>query len=130
MTRAASRSRWSFRRRGERSRRASIRRPAVRNSQRARLRLFLARLMSGVAACGAPPVLAQAEPPATPWGGPSVPPIEAPAPATEMTGRLNMTGRTLLITAPLLQGDVNLGDVDISVAPDDTISLPTDRLLD
>lgn len=29
-----------------------------------------------------------------------------------------------------MQGDVNLGDVDMTVAPDDTINLPTGRLLD
>src|SRR3546814_17000247 len=44
--------------------------------------------------------------------------------------RLNLSGRALRITAPLLQGDINLGDVDMMVAPDDTISLPPQRLLD
>src|SRR3546814_6129339 len=44
--------------------------------------------------------------------------------------RLNLSWRALRITAPRLQGDINLGDVDMMVAPDDTISLPTQRLLD
>src|SRR3546814_11114884 len=44
--------------------------------------------------------------------------------------RLNLSGRALRITAPLLQGDINLGDVDMMVAPDDNISLPRQRLLD
>src|SRR3546814_10936137 len=44
--------------------------------------------------------------------------------------RQNLSGRALRITAPLLQGDINLGDVDMMVAPDDTISLPPQRLLD
>ncbi|HEY4545191.1 MAG TPA: fimbrial biogenesis outer membrane usher protein, partial [Pedomonas sp.] len=41
-----------------------------------------------------------------------------------------MTGRALKITAPLLLRDVTLGEVEMTVAPDDTISLPPERLLD
>src|SRR3546814_2062717 len=74
--------------------------------------LLLAGSVSGAAACVAPLVMAQASPTLA----------RSPEPA-----RLNLSGRALRITAPLLQGDINLGDVDMMVAPDDTISLRSEE---
>src|SRR3546814_7430749 len=105
--------RWSCPQRSGQSKRASSRSPAVRAKPR-HLRLLLAGSVSGGAACVDPLVMAQASPTLA----------RSPEPA-----RLNLSGRALRITAPLLQGDINLGDVDMMVAPDDTISLQHQRLL-
>lgn len=94
--------------------RASSRRHAAKTR---RWRLLLAGAVSGASACTlSGPGLGQ---------GPPTPDLP-----TAAVTRLNMTGRALKITAPLLLRDVTLGEVEMTVAPDDTISLPPERLLD
>lgn len=51
---------------------------------------------------------------------------EAPASAR---GRINPTKRTLRFVVPLNDGETYLGDVDLAVTPDDTLSVATPRLL-
>src|SRR3546814_11202986 len=100
--------RWSCPQRSGQSKRASSRSPAVRAKPR-HLRLLLAGSVSGAAACVAPLVMAQASPTLA----------RSPAPA-----RLTHSGSAMRITAPLLQGEINLRDVEMMVLPVDTIILP------
>ncbi|KHK93735.1 pilus assembly protein PapC [Novosphingobium malaysiense] len=56
---------------------------------------------------------------------PPVPPSAPPARAQ----RLNPTGRAILLTVPARDGAAYLGDVPLTIGPDDSLSFPADRIL-
>ncbi|WP_068081140.1 fimbria/pilus outer membrane usher protein [Novosphingobium rosa] len=69
-----------------------------------------------------------------PGGTPLLPMMAAASSTTSSSGpagkpasRLNPTGRTIVLNVPL-RSTVPLGDVDITIAPDDTLSIKTEDL--
>ncbi|HSX56637.1 MAG TPA: fimbrial biogenesis outer membrane usher protein [Sphingomonas sp.] len=55
------------------------------------------------------------------------------APPTMAAGpqmRLNPTGKPIALTVPLKDGGIYLGDIQITILPDDRIELPAQRLID
>jgi outer membrane usher protein len=68
-----------------------------------------------------------ADDPAAPPSAAPAPPSPNPAPAPAEV-RLNRTGRTMTIVVPAKDGPRMLGDVDVQIAPDDTILVSVERI--
>lgn len=61
--------------------------------------------------------------------GQSRPPISIGV-APQAPARINPTARAITLTAPVKDGALYLGDIGLTIQPDDRITLPTQRLLD
>ncbi len=56
--------------------------------------------------------------------------IPAAALGAQQTARLNTSGQVLTIVAPLKDGDTYLGDVEVRIAPDDSIQVAADQVFE
>lgn len=56
--------------------------------------------------------------------------IDSQAPATGAPNRLNATGRTISVTVPAKDGAVYLGDIVLTIDPNDRVEFSAQRLLD
>lgn len=66
------------------------------------------------------------DPPPGPRQDPPAPAVQDPPPPT----RLNTTGRTLNVVAPLKDAELFLGEVEVRIAPDDTVEVAAAQVVE
>ncbi|MDO8296699.1 MAG: fimbrial biogenesis outer membrane usher protein [Caulobacter sp.] len=57
-------------------------------------------------------------------------PAPGPGQRWEVTERINVTGRTVVLTIPVKDGNVYLGDIALTILSDDRIEFPAPRMID
>lgn len=88
---------------------------------------------AGPSACGEPARFAATPTGNTPDAAPPATRAESPAPAAPQAPKeikLNGTGRTMTIVAPVRDGVNYIGDIDVQINADDGILIAVDRLAD